>query len=124
MSRMQLISKLLVPTAMLLVLSDQAIAGTSGTEFDDIWTTITDWSQGTLGKVIAGGMIVIGLVAGMARQNLMAFATGIGGGMGIYNAPTVIDAVVTSTNINVLDIATDIAEKVTPLALSISNGLQ
>lgn len=31
-----------------LMFANQAHAGTGGTEFDDIWTTITDWTQGTL----------------------------------------------------------------------------
>ena len=33
-------------------------------------------------------MILVGVVGGIARQSLMAFAMGIGGGMGLYNSPT------------------------------------
>uniref|UniRef100_UPI0035A29C16 TraA family conjugative transfer protein n=1 Tax=Klebsiella pneumoniae TaxID=573 RepID=UPI0035A29C16 len=64
-----------------LMFANQAHAGTGGKEFDDIWTTITDWTQGTLGRIIAGSMILVGIVGGIARQSIMAFAMGIGGGV-------------------------------------------
>jgi conjugal transfer pilus assembly protein TraA len=31
-------------------------------------------------------MVLVGIVCGVARQSLMAFALGTGGGMGLYNA--------------------------------------
>ena len=70
------------------------IAGTGGSEFDPIWTLITDWSQGALGRVIAGVMILVGLVGGIGRQSIMSLALGVGGGVGIFYAPTILDAVV------------------------------
>jgi len=92
-----------------------ALAGTGGTEFDDIWVTLTDWMQGTLGKIAAGAMILVGIVAGVARQSLMAFAVGVGGGIGLYNTPTVIDNMMTATLAN--------APSATQAVISISNGL-
>ncbi len=92
-----------------------ALAGTGGTEFDAIWTTLTDWMQGTLGKIAAGAMILVGIVAGVARQSLMAFAVGVGGGIGLYNTPTVIDNMMTATLAN--------APTATQAVLTISNGL-
>ena len=86
--------------ALALVLAftaSEAFAGTGGTAFDDVWLTLTDWSQGTLGRIIAGSMVVVGLVGGIARQSIASFAVGIGGGMGLYNTPTVIESVMTST---------------------------
>lgn len=79
----------------LVALAPAAIlAGTGGAEFDPIWTLITDWSQGALGRVIAGVMIIVGLVAGIGRQSIMSLALGVGGGVGIFYAPTILDAVV------------------------------
>lgn len=98
-----------------LMFANQAHAGTGGTEFDDIWTTITDWTQGTLGRIIAGSMILVGIVGGIARQSIMAFAMGIGGGVGLYNSPTVVEAIMTAT--------LESAEKIAPAAIQISNGL-
>ena len=95
--------------------ANQAYAGSGGGEFDEVWSTITDWTQGTLGRIVAGAMILVGIVGGIARQSLMAFAMGIGGGVGLYNTPTVVESIMTAT------ITT--ADKVTPVAIQLSNGL-
>ncbi len=73
------------------------MAGTGGTEFDPVWTLVTDWSQGALGRIIAGSLVLVGIIAGVAKQSLMSFAVGIGGGVGLFYAPTIIDATVTGT---------------------------
>ncbi|WP_445935484.1 TraA family conjugative transfer protein [Photorhabdus sp. P32] len=100
--------------AAFLLIPDQAHAGTGGTAFDDVWTTLKDWTQGTLGRIVAGAMILVGIVAGIARQSLMAFAIGIGGGMGLYNSPTVVESIMSATLEHV--------EKVVPV-VQLSNGL-
>lgn len=71
-----------------------AMAGTGGTEFDSIYTTLSDWSTGTLGKVIALGMILTGLGIGVIRQSIMAVVVGIAGGLALFNAPVVVDQIV------------------------------
>jgi conjugal transfer pilus assembly protein TraA len=83
--------------AAAVALPAAVMAGTGGTEFDAVWTLLTDWSQGALGRIIAGSMVLIGIIAGIARQSLMSFAVGIGGGVGLFYAPTIIDATVTGT---------------------------
>ncbi|ELV3897500.1 conjugal transfer protein TraA, partial [Escherichia coli] len=104
----------LMVVAFLLV-PDQAHAGTGGTAFDDVWVTLKDWTQGTLGRIVAGAMILVGVVGGIARQSLMAFAMGIGGGMGLYNSPTVVESIMSAT--------LEHAEKVIPAVVQLSNGL-
>ena len=74
-----------------------AFAGTGGTEFDEIWITLSDWVEGTLGRIVAAAIVVVGIVAGIVRQSLMAFAIGIAGGMGLYNAPGIIEEVMSAT---------------------------
>jgi len=96
------------------ILMPEAMAGTGGTEFDGVWTTLTDWMQGTLGKIAAGAMILVGIIGGVARQSIMAFAVGVGGGIGLYNTPTIIDNIMTATLAN--------APAATQ-ALQITNGL-
>lgn len=81
----------------MLMLPALAMAGTGGAEFDEVWLKMTEWVEGTLGRVIAAGIVVVGIVAGIVRQSLMAFAIGIGGGMGLYNTPNVIEEIMTAT---------------------------
>ncbi|AKJ36856.1 conjugal transfer protein TraA [Aeromonas hydrophila NJ-35] len=46
--------------AVALVLAPDSVhAGTGGTAFDDVWTTLKDWTQGTLGRIVAGAMILV-----------------------------------------------------------------
>ncbi len=77
--------------------SADIFAGTGGDEFADVWDTLKDWIQGTLGRVVCGSMILVGIVAGVARQSISAFAVGIGGGIGLYNTPTVIESVLSGS---------------------------
>ena len=87
-----------VTCVLLIALApDQAHAGVGGAAFDEVWDTLVDWTQGTLGKIVAGAMVLVGIVSGVARQSLMAFAIGIGGGMGLYYTPDVIETVVGAT---------------------------
>ncbi len=81
----------------LMCAAQLALAGTGGDSFDTIWVTLTDWMQGTLGRVVAGSMVLVGIVAGIVRQSIMSFATGVGGGVGLYNTPTIIESIMTAT---------------------------
>lgn len=83
--------------ACALIASQSALAGTGGDSFDTIWVTLTDWMQGTLGRVIAGSMVLVGIVGGIVRQSIMSFATGVGGGIGLYNTPTIIESIMSAT---------------------------
>lgn len=71
-----------------------ALAGAGGSEFDGVYTTLTDWSQGTLGKIISLGMILTGIGMGVVRQSVAAIVVGIAGGLALFNAPTVLDGIV------------------------------
>lgn len=78
-------------------LSSSAFAGAGGSEFEGVWTTLEDWTQGTLGRIITLSIIVVGAVIGVVRQSLMTFAVGFAMGMGLYNASTIINSIVTAT---------------------------
>lgn len=80
-----------------LIFPDLAQAASTSGPLSDVYTSLTEWSQGNVGKTISLGMILVGIVGGIARQSLMAFATGIGGGLGLYNASTIIDTVFNAT---------------------------
>jgi conjugal transfer pilus assembly protein TraA len=72
-------------------------AGTGGTAFSDLWLTLKDWMQGMLGRVLAGAMILVGIVGGIGRQSLMSFAVGVGGGMGLYATPGIVETIMSVT---------------------------
>jgi conjugal transfer pilus assembly protein TraA len=72
----------------------EVMAGTGGTEFDDIYTLLVGWTQGTLGKIIALGMFMVGLSAGIVNQSIVSVVIGIGGALALYYGPTVISGVV------------------------------
>jgi len=99
----------------LFFLSGALQAGSGGTEFDPLWTTLKDWAQGSLGKVIVGAMILVGVIGGIARQSIMAFAVGLGGGIGLYYAPNIVESIMSAT----LPAAT----QGTQVLHSLSNGL-
>jgi len=73
-----------------------AFAGTGGTEFQEIYTTLTDWTTGYLGKALAAGLFLTGMGIGIVRQSLAAIAMGIAGGMAVNYTPTILDSVVTA----------------------------
>ncbi|MCB5162647.1 TraA family conjugative transfer protein [Marinomonas algarum] len=101
--------------AVSLAFAGDAFAGTDGTEFNEVWETLKGWTTGTLGKIVAGAMILVGIIGGIARQSLMAFAIGIAGGMGLSYAPNIIETIVSST--------LEKAPSVIPLASQIANGM-
>ncbi len=88
----------LAALAMLLMLAaTNSFAGTGGsTEFGSIYTMLTGWLQGTLGRILAITFVAVGLVSGVVRGSIMGFVLGIAAGLGLYTAPTVIDAIVTA----------------------------
>jgi conjugal transfer pilus assembly protein TraA len=96
MRRKLVMAGILMALAVLAVAGPVWAAGSTG-PLSDVYTALTEWAQGNVGKVIALGMILVGIVAGIANQSLMAFAVGIGGGLGLYNAPTIIDTVFNAT---------------------------
>mgnify|MGYP001256507225 CR=1 FL=1 len=101
--------------AAALVMSDASFAGTGGGEFEDVWITLEEWTQGTLGRIITLAIIVVGAVIGVVRQSLMTFAVGFAMGMGLYNAPVIIDSIVGATLTN--------AEAIITTGQQLSNGL-
>ena len=81
------------------VFAPDVYAGDGGQEFEDVWTTLKDWTQGTLGIAI----VLVGVIIGVARQSLIAFAIGIAGAMGLYQAPTIIEALLTADGAEIIN---------------------
>ena len=83
--------------AVLMLTPESALAGTGGTEFQATYDMLIGWMTGLLGRIIAIAFIIVGLIAGVARQSIMSFAIGIAAGLGLFMAPDIIDAVVSAT---------------------------
>jgi conjugal transfer pilus assembly protein TraA len=81
---------------VVILFSVPAFAGTGGTEFQEIYTTLTDWTTGYLGKALAAGLFLTAMAIGIVRQSLMAIVLGIGCAMAVNYTPTILDAVVTA----------------------------
>jgi len=88
---------LVIITLFLFSFAGLALAGTGGTEFQATYDMVVGWAQGFLGKLIAIAFLIVGIVAGVARQSIMAFAVGITAALGIYMTPDIIDSVVAAT---------------------------
>ncbi|MGR5178821.1 TraA family conjugative transfer protein [Vibrio mediterranei] len=74
--------------ALMFIMNSSAMAGTDAT-FDTWVTQMTDWLEGSLGKGIAIGFVLIGIVVGMAQQSLMSFAIGVGAALGLNYTPSI-----------------------------------
>lgn len=88
---------ILLGLTVLMLLFNEAFAGTDGDDFADIYTKLEGWSKGTLGKVIALGMFLVGLATGVVQQNIMAVVIGISGALSLYYGPGIISSVVSAT---------------------------
>lgn len=111
----RIMALVLVALLFMTFITSSVHAGAGGMEFEEVWMTLKDWSQGTLGRIIAGAMILVGLVGGIVRQSLLALALGIGGGLGVYNAPDIIESLVSATLSN--------ASSASDIAAGLTNGL-
>jgi len=89
---------LVLACATILLLQAPGHAGTAADGvFGGIYTTLSGWVEGALGKIIATAMVLVGIGMGVARQSVMAFVVGIAGGLGLFSAPTVMAAIFTGT---------------------------
>ena len=69
-----------------------AVAGTGGTEFTGAMTTIRDWFEGDLGRLIAVAALGIGLAIGVIQQSIMAVVVGFAMALALSQGPGVVVA--------------------------------
>jgi len=67
--------------------------GTGLAGLDDLLDLVKALSEGTLGKVIATAMFLVGVAAGIVRQSIIAVVAGIGCAAALAFGPQVIDGV-------------------------------
>jgi conjugal transfer pilus assembly protein TraA len=86
------------PVALLLALgATSAFAGTTGTEFQTMYTTLLNWATGYLGKAIAVAAFILGAGIDVARSSpIPALACVVFAHFMVY-VPTIIDSIMTAT---------------------------
>lgn len=92
--------KAVLATSAIIALGVTAAYATGTTQagFSDVWTTITDYMQGSLGRVLVGLIVIVGVAAAVVRQSLMVFAVAVGAAIGLFYSPDIIDGMMASTD--------------------------
>lgn len=99
----------------LFCLLNTANAGSEGKEFNEVYDKIAGWLQGTLGKIMALTCVGVGVAFTITRGTLIHVVVGIAMCLVLYNAPTVIDGLLTAT------VNADVAFEA--VKTTVSNGL-
>jgi conjugal transfer pilus assembly protein TraA len=88
----------LTPVALILTLgATSAFAGTTGDEFQTMYTTLLDWATGYLGKAIAIAAFILGAGVGIARSSPIPALAGVVFALFMVYVPTIIDTIMTAT---------------------------
>ena len=88
----------IAPVALLLALgATSAFAGTTGTEFQTMYTTMLNWATGYLGKAIAVAAFILGAGIGVARSSPIPALAGVVFALFMVYVPTIIDSIMTAT---------------------------
>lgn len=74
----------------------QAMAGSGGGEFTQVYDQLTGWSNGILGKVLGVAALLVGLGVGVIKQSVIAAVVGIAMALTAGFGPGVIDGVISS----------------------------
>ena len=86
----------LVISACLVFFAGTALAGTTGTEFQTMYTTLLNWTTGYLGKSIAIAAFILGAGIGIARSSPIPALVGIVFALFMVYVPTIIDSIMTA----------------------------
>ena len=81
---------------VLSFLAGTALAGTTGTEFQTMYTTLLNWVSGYLGKSIAIAAFILGAGIGIARSSPIPALVGVVFALFMVYVPTIIDGIMTA----------------------------
>ena len=88
-----------ISTTLAIVLTlaaGSALAGTTGTEFQTMYTTLLNWATGFLGKSIAIAAFILGAGIGIARSSPIPALAGVVFALFMVYVPTIIDSIMTA----------------------------
>ena len=83
---------LVVPT---LVMATGSGMGTA--DFNAAYSRLEGWATGDLGRVIAVGLLTVGIAAGIVRQSIMAAVPAAGAGLALSLGPGIITTIFGAT---------------------------
>jgi len=86
----------LIVGACLLAVAGTALAGTTGVEFQTMYTTLLNWISGFLGKSIAIAAFILGAGVGIARSSPIPAFIGVVFALFMVYVPTIIDSIMTA----------------------------
>jgi len=86
----------LIVGACLLAVAGTALAGTTGVEFQTMYTTLLNWISGFLGKSIAIAAFILGAGVGIARSSPIPALIGVVFALFMVYVPTIIDSIMTA----------------------------
>ena len=81
---------------VLAVAAGTALAGTTGTEFQTMYTTLLNWVNGYLGKSIAIAAFILGAGIGIARSSPIPALVGVVFALFMVYVPNIIDTIMTA----------------------------
>ena len=93
----QSLNRALLLALPLALCAGSALAGTTGTEFQTMYTTMLNWATGYLGKAIAVAAFILGAGIGVARSSPIPALAGVVFALFMVYVPTIIDSIMTAT---------------------------
>ena len=81
----------------LSLLGGGAVAGTTGTEFQALYTWVNDVVTGYFGRAVAVAAVGLGAILSIARVNPVPILSGAGFAIFLQYTPTIITGILTAT---------------------------
>jgi conjugal transfer pilus assembly protein TraA len=86
-----------VVAVALFLLTGGALAGTTGTEFQALYTWVNDVVTGYFGRAVAVAAVGLGAILSIARVNPVPILSGAGFAIFLQYTPTIITGILTAT---------------------------
>lgn len=83
--------------AVLVLAASSAFAGTTGTEFQNLYTWVNNVVTGYFGKAVSVAAVGIGAIMSLAKVNPVPILAGVGFAVFLQYTPTIITGVLTAT---------------------------
>lgn len=87
----------LAGTILFLLVAGTAFAGTSGTEFQNLYIWINDVVTGYFGRAVSVAAVGVGAIMSIARVNPIPILAGIGFAIFLQYTPTIITGILSAT---------------------------